>query len=143
MPSFSDAELLAYMRGHRLAVVSTIGPGGGPQAALVGVAVSDDLGIVFDTVTTSRKHANLLRDARASVTFCGPGEQTLQYEGAALPVSTTSQADAAWRELYYRAWPECRDHLAWPTLAYWRLEVRWLRFSDYDRGPLIFERRFD
>jgi pyridoxine/pyridoxamine 5'-phosphate oxidase len=142
MATLTDAELLAYMRGHTLAVVSTIGPDGGPQAALVGVAVSDDLGIVFDTVTTSRKHANLLRDARASVTFSGPGEQTLQYQGAALPVSTTSQADAAWRELYYRAWPECRDHLAWPTLAYWRLEARWLRFSDYDRGPLTFERRF-
>lgn len=141
MASLSDAELLAYMRGHTLAVVSTIGRDGGPQAALVGVAVSDDLGIVFDTVTTSRKHANLLRDARASVTFSGPGEQTLQYEGAALPVSTSSETDAAWRELYYRAWPECRDHVAWPTLAYWRLEAHWLRFSDYDRGPLILERR--
>jgi hypothetical protein len=91
------------------------------------------------------------RPAASTPTWCAipapawpsaaPGEQTLQYEGAALPVSTTSQADAASRELYYRAWPECRDHLAWPTLAYWRLEARWLRFSVYDRGPLIFERR--
>ena len=39
-------------------------PGGGPQAAVVGFAVSDLLEIVFDTVTTSRKYQNLRRDPR-------------------------------------------------------------------------------
>jgi len=142
MQTLTDAELLAWMRGHTLAVVATLGPAGEPQAALVGVGVTDAFQIVFDTVVTSRKHANLAADPRASVTFSGPAEQTLQWQGLAHPVSTTSDADAPWREVYYRAWPECRAHLAWPTLAYWRLDPLWLRFSDYDRGPLIFERAF-
>ena len=142
MQTLTDAQLLAYMRSHKLAVVSTVDAAGRPQAALVGIATTDAFDLIFDTVSTSRKHANLTRDPRAAVTFAGPAERTLQFEGVALPVSTTDPADAPWREAYYRAWPECRDHLAWPTLAYWRLAPRWLRYSDYDRGPLIFEREF-
>jgi pyridoxine/pyridoxamine 5'-phosphate oxidase len=142
-PKLSDSELLAYMRSHTLAVVSTLGPGGAPQAALVGIAVTDDFQIVFDTVATSRKHANLGANPRAAMTLTGPGEQTLQYEGLAAAVSITAPADARWREAYYAAWPDGRDRLAWPALVYWRLRPLWLRYSDFARGPLIVERRFE
>ena len=143
METLSDAELLGYMRSHKLAVVSTLGAGGRPQSALVGVGIAEDFGIVFDTVSTSRKHANLLRDPRVAVTFSGPAEQTLQYEGTAMPVSKSDPRDAQHREDYYRAWPDGRDRAVnWPTLVYWRIEPHWLRFSDYDRGPMLFERRF-
>ena len=77
--------MLDYMRKHGLAVVSTVSAAGAPQAALVGVAVTDGLEIVFDTVSTSRKHGNLIAESRAAVTFSGPGEQTLQLEGQAQP----------------------------------------------------------
>lgn len=80
-----NEDLLRYMRGHRLAVVATSAADGSPQAALVGVGVSTALDIIFDTVSTSRKHANLVRDPRAAVTFSGPAEQTLQYEGSRSP----------------------------------------------------------
>jgi len=82
--------MLAYMQRHRLAVVATIGADGGPQSALVGVGVTSALEVVFDTLSTTRKHANLESDRRIAVTFSGRGEQTLQYEGAALPVSVAS-----------------------------------------------------
>src|SRR5215472_5077170 len=135
------SELLAYMRSHTLAVIATIGPRG-PQGALVGVATTVDFGMVFDTVSDSRKHENLTRDPRICVTFSGPGEKTLQYEGHALAVSTTAPADAIYREAYYAAWPEGRDRLEWPRLIYWRIVPRWARFSDFDRGPLIQEFEF-
>ena len=143
MDTLTNADLVAYMRGHTLAVVATIGPDGGPRAALVGVGVSDGLEVIFDTVSTSRKHANLVADPRAAVTFSGPGEKTLQLEGVATAVSTADPADAHVREAYYRAWPDGPARLAWPGLVYWRITPSWLRYSDYDRGPLIFERRFD
>jgi len=138
----TDADLLSYMRGHRLAVVSSVDAAGQPQGALIGVGVTDRFDIVFDTVNSSRKHANLLADPRAAVTFSGPGERTLQFEGVARPVSTTDPADAVWLEAYYAAWPDGPDRLACKGLVYWRIEARWLRFSDYDAGPLIFERSF-
>ncbi len=132
--------VLEYMRSHRLAVVSSVSANGAPQAALVGVAVTDALEIVFDTTSATRKHANLLRDPRASVTLSGPGEQTLQLEGNAYPVSLDEQRDSTYRETYYQAWPSGRDRRAWPNLVYWRIVPTWLRYSDYERGPLIIER---
>ena len=46
------AELYAFLRKHRLAVINTIGPTS-PQAAVIGIAVTDALDIIFDTLTTS------------------------------------------------------------------------------------------
>lgn len=60
----TENELLAYMRASKLAIVGTIGPDG-PQGALVGVAVSDDFEIMFDTVRDSRKH-RICRQPRRS-----------------------------------------------------------------------------
>src|SRR5437588_112515 len=105
--------MLAYMRGHKLVVVATIGPDGGPQSALVGVGITDALEVVFDTLSTTRKHANLERDSRIAVTFSGPGEQTLQYEGVALPAE-----DEVYREAYYAAWPDGRERARWKNLVY-------------------------
>ncbi|MFI4890948.1 MAG: pyridoxamine 5'-phosphate oxidase family protein [Steroidobacterales bacterium] len=134
-----NKELLAYMRQHQHVVLSSIGADGAPQAALVGIAVLDSMELVFDTVTTSRKHANLSRDGRAAVTFSGPDEQTLQLEGIAYPVSVTGAADLSFREGYYRAWPDGPARLEWPGLCYWRVMPRWARYSDFNRGPLIAE----
>lgn len=136
-------EILRYMRSHKLAVVGSLGKDGAPQAALVGIAATDDLQIVFDTVSTSRKHGNLLRDARASVTFSGPGEQTLQLEGHAMPVDMNARPDARYLAAYYEAWPDGRERAKWPKIAYWRIAPVWMRYSDYERGPLIEEFRFD
>ncbi len=135
-------ELLSYMRSHRLAVIGTAGPNG-PQGALVGIAVTDCLQIVFDTASDSRKHRNLQGDARIAVTFSGPGEQTLQVQGRAHAVSVTGEADALYREAYYSFWPDGRERLKWPNIAYWRIEPSWARYSDFDRGPLIVEFAFE
>lgn len=135
-------ELLAYMRSHKLAVVGSRTENGAPQGALVGIATTDDFQIVFDTASTSRKHANFLRDARASVTFCGPDEQTLQFEGMAVSISMTQTEDTPYLDAYYAAWPDGRDRAKWPSIAYWRIAPRWVRFSDYNRGPLIAEFTF-
>jgi general stress protein 26 len=136
-------DLLAYMRSHKLAVVGSLAVDAAPQAALVGIATADDFRIVFDTSSSSRKHANLTRDARASVTFSGPDEQTLQLEGMAAPVSMTAAEDARYLEAYYATWPDGRARSKWPKIAYWRIAPRWARFSDYNRGPLIAEFTFD
>ncbi|HTI83335.1 MAG TPA: pyridoxamine 5'-phosphate oxidase family protein [Acetobacteraceae bacterium] len=134
---FTANDLLAYLRRTRYATVSSIGADGAPQSALVGIGVTNDLRIVFDTTSDSRKHANLTRDARASVVVAGPGEQTLQYEGLAAPITVTDPRDEAIREAYYLTWPAGRQRLAWPNLSYWCIRPHWARFTDYDRGPLI------
>ena len=139
MTSFGKPEILAYMRRHRLAVVATVGADGAAHSALVGVAITDALDVIFDTLSTTRKHANLQHDPRIAVTFSGPGEQTLQYEGVAFPVSVVGVADEPYREIYYASWPDGRERVQWPHLFYWRISPRWARYSDYESGPMIVD----
>jgi general stress protein 26 len=132
-------DLLTHLRTHKLAVLSTTGPAGAPSAALVGVAVSDALELIFDTLSTTRKHANMLRDPRVAVTFSGPGEQTVQIEGVASAVSVTAEHDAEYRDIYYAAWPDGRARLGWEGLAYWRVTPTWARYTNYAQSPVAVE----
>jgi len=140
---FAKDDVLVYMRKHRLAVLSTCAADGSPQGALVGLAATDSMELVFDTTSGSRKHRNLSRESRVAVTFSGPDEQTLQLEGVAHRVSTNGPSDTAYREAYFLAWPDGRDRLKCPQLSYWRIAPRWARYSDFNRGPLIVEFRWD
>jgi PPOX class probable F420-dependent enzyme len=140
--ALSKVELLAYVRLHKLAVIATVAEDGAPQSALVGIGSTSELEIVFDTLSTTRKHRNLQRDPRIAVTFSGPGETTAQIEGIARPVSPGVAADAAYLDAYYAAWPDGRERAIWPSLVYWRMVPRWARYSDFARGPLIAELRW-
>ena len=60
------ADVLEFMRSHSLAVQASVSPVDAPQAAVVGFIVTDDFEVVFDTVNTTRKVANLRRNARCA-----------------------------------------------------------------------------
>ncbi|MGY3620890.1 pyridoxamine 5'-phosphate oxidase family protein [Bradyrhizobium sp. USDA 10063] len=126
------AELHAVLRKHRLAVVSTIGPAS-PQAAVVGIAVTETLDIVFDTLSTSRKYANLRADPRVALVIGWDAEQTVQYEGIAdLPAG--ADLDAC-KQTYFATWPDGREREQWPDIAYVRIRPRWVRYSDFAMTP--------
>ncbi|WP_342726529.1 pyridoxamine 5'-phosphate oxidase family protein [Bradyrhizobium sp. B097] len=130
------AELLAFLRMHRLAVVSTVHDGA-PQAAVVGIAVSDELEIIFDTLTTSRKYQNLRADPRAALVIGWDAEQTAQLEGVAdFP---TGAELAACKQVYFAAWPDGPDREAWPNIGYVRVRPGWVRFSDFGAVPALVE----
>src|SRR5436190_12991638 len=80
------AELLRHMRAERHATIASVSANGAPQAALVGVVVSDDLEIFFDTLETTRKAANLRARSRAAVVLgsvAADAQVTVQVEGVA------------------------------------------------------------
>ena len=81
MPTMTDEELelaLEFATRHRLAVLSTASREGQPQSALMGVAITPDFEIVFDTLTTSRKYANLCVNRRVALVIGCESETTLQ-----------------------------------------------------------------
>jgi general stress protein 26 len=143
MDAITKTQLLAYMRWHKLAVVATVNNAGAPEGALIGIAVTDKHEVIFDTISSTRKHENLVLRPRIAVTFSGPEEQTLQYEGLAFPISTSGELDAEYREAYYAAWPEGRERTSWDGLVYWGVTPVWARDSDFDGGPLIAEFQWD
>jgi general stress protein 26 len=129
------------MRSERFAVQASVSRDSAAQAAVVGIAVSDDFEIVFDTLNDSRKATNL-RD-NPSVAFVigstGDGaERTVQYEGIA---DTPSGAELRrLQEIYFSVFPDGRDRLHWKGLIHVRVKPLWIRYSNYgSQPPLVLE----
>ncbi len=140
--SMDKAGIHAFLTQFRYGVVSSIANDGTPQSALVGIAVTPELGIVFDTVKSSRKYPNLIARPACSFVIGGwDGEKTVQYEGVAIePQGAVLERT---REAYFAVWPDGRDRLNWPGLTHFLVKPRWLRYSDFDqRLPLIVELSF-
>ncbi len=124
----SRAELLALLRTEPHWVVATVGPDGRPASAVVGVAVADDLTLVFDTLATTRKCQNLRADSRVALTMWH-GERTVQLEG--LADEPTGDALTSLRDLYLATFPAGAERLAWPGLTHVRVHPTWVRWSDF------------
>ena len=121
-----------FIEARKYGVISSIGPSGEPQSALVGIAVSAELEIVFDTVKTSRKFPNLKADPRIAVVIGWEGEQTVQYEGVAMEPEDGELLRA--KAVYFAAWPSGVERQKWPGIAYFLIRPTWLRYSDFDTG---------
>ena len=136
----SEAELYRFMSACRLGVLGSL-HNSMPQVALVGIAVTPQLEIVFDTVSTSRKYRNLLGNPACSFVLGWAGEQTVQYEGEARQLDAPEWAP--YLDIYLRVWPDGAGHMQWPGIAYFLVRPKWIRYSDYyQRPPLIQEFTF-
>jgi hypothetical protein len=139
------AEAYQFIRARRFAVISTTMEDGWPESALIGIAVTRGLEIIFDTTDATRKCANLRRDPRASLVIGWRGDyiahtggyQTMQYCG------TADELKGAELErllpTYFDAHPEGHSRENWPGLTYFRIRPRWLRYSTYYRPRAIAE----
>ncbi len=58
----TEADLYAFIATHSLGALGTTCHVDTPQSALVGIAVNQQLEIIFDTVKSSRKYPNLIAD---------------------------------------------------------------------------------
>lgn len=125
----TKAELFEFMRGHRFAVVSSVTPGGTPESAVVGFAVTPELEIIFDTVRSSRKYRNLIANPAAALALW-TGEATAQYEGLAAEPEGAERD--RYREIYFETFPDGRDRLSWPGITHLVIRPQWIRYSNFD-----------
>ena len=138
----TEADLYGFLSPYRLAVLSTLAAALSPQSALVGIAVTPSLEIIFDTVDISRKYTNLQQNARCSFVIGWEGERTVQYEGLAYQITGTSEF-RNYFESYCQVWPDAPARQGWKGLVYFIVRPSWIRYSDYDaRPPRIEELRF-
>jgi uncharacterized protein YhbP (UPF0306 family) len=130
------AKLLEFLRSHHLAIQASVSPNSGPQAAVVGFAISDRFEIVFDTLETTRKAQNLRNNPHIALVIGGlttGDERTVQYEGVA-DEPTGAELDRL-KQIYYSAYPDGPNRANWPGLIYIRAKPKWVRYSDYNRNP--------
>ena len=129
-------DLLRFMREHRYAVVSTVSASGRPQSAIVGVVVTDQFEVFFDTLAPSRKAINLQADPHIAVVFGSlePGStKTVQYEGIA--DQPTGPDLAPLLEQYLAKFHAGLERQDWPGITYFRVRPTWARYSDFSQSP--------
>ncbi len=129
------AELLSFLRRHRYAVQASTAAGGGPQAAVIGIAVSAQLELVFDTLGTSRKATNLRREPRVALVVGWDEEQTVQLEGHA--DEPTGDELALLQGVYFEQFPDGPERQRWPDITYFRVRISWARYSDFRPGGSV------
>jgi general stress protein 26 len=132
----TTAELLSFMREHSLAAQASVSAARAPQAAVVGIVVTDDFEVFFDTVDTSRKVANLRRNPKIAFVIGGTtdgDERTVQFEG--LSDEPTGADLRRLKELYFESFPDGRERQSWPGITYIRARPTWNRYSDFNRDP--------
>jgi general stress protein 26 len=130
-------ELHAFIAQHKLGVLGTISTAGAPQAALVGIAVTPQLEIVFDTLKSSRKYANLKSAPACSFVIGWAGEQSVQYEGHAEELASPELE--RYQEVYFRAWLDGPARMSWPGITYFVVRPAWIRYSDFDQNPPLIQ----
>jgi hypothetical protein len=133
----TKADIYQFMSKQKLGVLGTLSRDGSPQSALVGIAVTHELEIIFDTVKSSRKCQNLMSNSGCSFVVGWTREITVQYEGQA--DQPKGVALARYQQTYFARWPECRSHLSWPGITHFVVRPSWIRYSDFDQNPPLVE----
>ena len=127
--------LYEFISKNKYAVLSTVTKDNLPEAALVGIAVTTDLQIIFDTVSTSRKYNNLILNPSIAFVIGSNDEQTIQYEG----IAKTPPAQVLDRllEIYFNVFPDGRERKEnWKDVVYFYVEPKWIRYSDFKTGEI-------
>ena len=130
------AELLPLMRAERHATVASVSAAGVAQAAVVGVVVSEDFEIFFDTLDATRKAVNLRARPRAAFVLgstAADAKATVQVEGVTDEPRGTDLERL--KELYFERFLDGPTRQAWKGLIYVRIRPTWLRLSDYAQDP--------
>ena len=122
-------ELIDFVRARGLGVVASRGPDGSPQAALVGIAATDQGELVFDCSRDSRKYANIKRNSAVALVVGWDDEVTVQIEGRADVLSGMDLERC--KAAYFNQYPDGQQRAESPEIAHIRVTPRWLRYSDY------------
>lgn len=125
------AVILAFLRQHTLAVIATTHPNSTPEAAVIDFSVRDDLEIVFDTFSDTRKYANLIQNSAVALVVGWDNNITVQLEGLAEPVPA-ADVDRYQRD-HVEHVPEEREFIEKGAVIF-RVRPRWIRYSNFAGG---------
>lgn len=134
--------LYEFIKQNKFAVLSTVSKDGKPQSACVGISVTPELKLLFDTTTASRKYDNLKTSANVSFVIGWENGQTIQYEGTATNLDKDTSSNIL--STYFDVFPDGLDRRDnWKNITYFIVEPKWIRFSDYNQtNPKIEELNF-
>ncbi|MBI1307203.1 MAG: hypothetical protein GC181_11425 [Bacteroidetes bacterium] len=128
--------LYSFIKRHKHAVIATVDDNSHPEAALVGIAVTSKLEIIFDTESDTRKYENLLDNPHIAMVIGWEGEETIQFEGIASIHEPQSEDDEL-LQTYFEVFPDGRARRdSWDKLVYFHVIPNWIRYSDFGSGQV-------
>lgn len=139
-PGQAKAAVYDFVKDRRLAVIATASNTGAPEAALINIAVTPDLEIVFETTSATRKYVNLMRNPRVCLVIGWQDDRTLQLDG--LVDGPEGRDYERLKAFYISAFPQKTSHEYWPGNDYYRVRPRWARLSNYNSPRKIEEFSF-
>ncbi len=140
MTAKTKGEIFEFMRSCRQGVIATAGFDGKPEAALLDIAVTPELEIIFETTDATRKIRNLRNNSQVSFVIGWRNNQSLQYDGAVDEPS--GHALERITQQYFSIFPEKLSHRDWPGNHYFRVRPSWIRISDYNSPRTVEEHHF-
>ena len=135
----THAELFEFASRCHHAVIATAGPSGA-EAALMDIAVTPELEIIFETTEATRKIHNMQDDPRVAFVIGWENNQTLQYEGTVKEPSGREQERVIAQ--YFTVFPHKLSHQYWPGNHIFLVKPRWIRFSDYNSPRSVEEHHY-
>jgi pyridoxine/pyridoxamine 5'-phosphate oxidase len=130
-------DILDFIKQHDLAVISTVDPSGTPQATVVEFAELDDLTIVIDTLTTSRKYKNLQTNKEVALVIGWDKNVTVQINAIATELSGDDLAAA--KKAYIAKNKRAKKWESRPDISYFGFKPKWIRYSDVGKEPWRIE----
>lgn len=126
-------ELISnLLQNTKLAVISTIGDPA-PQSAVIEFGSTEELEIIFDTYTTSRKYQNLQKNPNVTFVIGWDENITVQYEGVAKEL--TGEEKKTYQKIYWQKNPEAQRWESREGITYFKATPRWIRYSDLNQDP--------
>lgn len=126
-------DIRRMLEHTNLMTISTLAEDGRPQSAVVEFVSTPELEIILDTYTNSRKYTNITRDPRVSLVIGWDDNITVQCEGTVTEL--TGPELNRCKQLYFAKNPRAKKWEAEPGIAYLKVHLHWLRYSDLNHRP--------
>jgi uncharacterized pyridoxamine 5'-phosphate oxidase family protein len=134
-------EVYEFMGSERLGVLATVSEDGTPEAALMGIAATPQLELIFDTLNSTRKYANIKKNPSVAFVIGCSSEISVQYEGIAEELSGDSLTK--YKAIYFSKFTDGPARENWLGMTYFVVRPRWVRYCDYNPASRrIDEQRF-
>lgn len=128
----TQQEIIDYISVRQFMVISTFGEEY-PESACVEFG-NDGLTIILDTNRASRKFKNLQRNPKVSLVIGWEDERTVQYEGVATLLQPGPELDHL-KQIYFKKSPEAQKWETTDGNVYFKVEPKWIRFTDLNVSP--------
>lgn len=130
--------ILGFIKRQKLAVISTVGVDNKPESAVLEFSETDELELVFDTFTTSRKYKNLLSNKNVSFVIGWDEDITVQYEGEVHQLS--SDELEKYQKICLAKNPAFAKWMQTEGIKFFKVIPKWIRYSDLNKEPWeVFE----